>query len=84
MDKQKHNGWANYATWRINLEWFDSIDLTEWGSDNYERAQAAYDHVRETIEESSTGYARDYALAFITEVNWREIVEAHTEEKRAA
>ena len=23
MKNETHNGWTNYATWRINLEWFD-------------------------------------------------------------
>ena len=25
-ENTKHNGWTNYATWRINLEIFDGYD----------------------------------------------------------
>ena len=25
--KEKHNGWTNYATWRINLEIIDGIEI---------------------------------------------------------
>ena len=23
MTDKTYNGWTNYATWRVNLEWFD-------------------------------------------------------------
>ena len=26
MTDQKYNGWANYETWRVNLELFDGYD----------------------------------------------------------
>jgi hypothetical protein len=31
MNDQKYNGWTNYATWRVNLEIFDGIDLMDYG-----------------------------------------------------
>ena len=30
MTNTKYNGWTNYATWRVNLEIFDSLDLSEF------------------------------------------------------
>ena len=71
-----YNGWTNYATWRVNLEIFDGIDadafdLTQepWHLGLHLRAYA-----EELIEASgSEGLARDYALAFLSDVNWREI-----------
>jgi len=30
MNDKTYNGWSNYATWRINLEIFDSLDLSEF------------------------------------------------------
>ena len=76
---EKFNGWTNYATWRVNLEIFDGFDPRDYwaGSDRWE----AYDlgdflkgYAEELIESSSTeGLGRDYALAFISDVNWREI-----------
>ena len=75
----KYNGWTNYETWRVNLEIFDGFDPRDlWtGSDKWE----AYDlgdflkgYAEELIESSSTeGIALDYALAFLSAVNWREI-----------
>lgn len=69
----KYNGWTNYATWRINLEMFD-------GCDSYYSPDNAREFVEECIEQTSDeGIARDYALAFISDVNWYEISE-HLEE----
>ena len=75
----KYNGWTNYATWRVNLEIFDGFDPKDYwsGSDRWE----AYDlgdflkgYAEELIESSSTeGLALDYALAFLSDVDWRQI-----------
>lgn len=74
MNDTKHNGWTNYATWRVNLEMFDGSEQ-EWSVDS------ARDFVEEIIIESTPeGVARDYALAFVSEVNWHEIVEHHKQE----
>jgi hypothetical protein len=74
-----YNGWTNYATWRVNLEIFDGFDPKNYwsGSDRWE----AYDlgdflkgYAEELIESSSSeGLARDYALAFLSDVDWRQI-----------
>lgn len=58
-----YNGWTNYATWRVNLEMFDGYEGTL-------SADTAREIVEEYIEGSSVeGLARDYALAFISDVN---------------
>jgi hypothetical protein len=31
MSDTKYNGWTNYATWRINLEVFDGLELEDFG-----------------------------------------------------
>ena len=73
MNDMKYNGWTNYATWRVNLEMFD-------GSDLYWTAESARDFVEEIIIDSTPeGVARDYALAFISDVNWHEIAEHYEE-----
>jgi len=74
-----YNGWTNYETWRVNLEIFDGFDPKDYwsGSDRWE----AYDlgdflkgYAEELIESSSTeGLALDYALAFLSAVDWRQI-----------
>lgn len=71
MSNATYNGWANYATWRVNLEMFD-------GTEDYWSAESAREFVEEIIESTTPeGVARDYALAFLSDVNWYEISE-HT------
>ena len=61
------NGWTNYETWRVNLEVFDAAG-------DYYTPEAARDLVEELIEgTTSAGLGRDYALAFLSDVNWHEI-----------
>ena len=70
-----YNGWTNYATWRVNLEMFD-------GSEDTWTADSAKEWVQEVIESTTTeGVARDYAMAFIDEVNWHEIAAHYQGEK---
>ena len=66
---QKYNGWTNYATWRVNLEMFDGVE-------EFFSPESARDLVESIIEETTEpGIARDYAMAFLQEVNWYEISE---------
>jgi ATP-dependent RNA circularization protein (DNA/RNA ligase family) len=74
-----YNGWTNYATWRVNLEMFDNTNLedltgnTEW--DASDLAEYLTQWAVEIIENDTPegGLARDYALAFLDDVNWYEI-----------
>jgi hypothetical protein len=87
MDKQKHNGWSNYATWRVALEWFDD---NEWLEDyltdeTYDLSVILKDHVSEAIEIQEecvwyqqagiTSCVNSYAHAFLSDVNWYEIAQ---------
>jgi hypothetical protein len=80
MSNTTYNGWTNYATWRINLELFDDSSFLEhdgysW-DDTYDLKNELCEYVEEFIIESTReGLARDYALAFLQEVNWYEIAE---------
>jgi hypothetical protein len=84
----KYNGWTNYATWRVNLEIFDGIDPRDmsWQSmDDYDLGQYLKEYANELLEmDTKEGLALDYARAFISDVNWREIarhmLEAYAEE----
>jgi hypothetical protein len=84
MSDKTYNGWTNYATWRINLEIFDGISLDDFdGIDDkvdpelvcaYTLGEALKERAEYYIECSSDkGLARDYALAFLSDVNWHEI-----------
>jgi hypothetical protein len=77
MSNNTYNGWTNYATWRVNLEMFD-------GSDQFWSADSAREYVEEIIIDSTPeGVARDYALAFLSDVNWYEIAEHYQETEEA-
>lgn len=79
-----YNGWTNYATWRVNLEIFDGMDIEDMGwtdLDKYDLSLVLKDYVEEILETQVAG--RDggmslifsYAMAFLQDVNWREIAE---------
>ena len=75
----KYNGWTNYATWRVNLEFFDGFNPSDNGYDTnviYELSHQLKHYVESIIDETtSDGIAKDYALAFISDVNFYEIAE---------
>jgi len=76
METQTYNGWTNYATWRVNLELFD-------GAEGYWTAESAREFAEELIESSTQdGIGRDYAMAFLSDVNWHEIAEHYQEEEK--
>lgn len=73
MSDKRHNGWTNYATWRVNLEIIDGID---W----YECEYVDADYVKELVENTvfwnpEESLMADYARAFLSEVNYHEIAE---------
>ena len=74
MNNEKYNGWTNYATWRVNLEVFDGFEIDQ--DDAYELSEYLKEHLSDyLIETTSEGIARDYALAFVSDVNYYEIAE---------
>jgi hypothetical protein len=80
----EYNGWTNYATWRVNLEIFDGTtwrDYTRRLPDAYELENIIKEHALDIIDASAPeGLARDYARAFVDDVNWREIAQHLIEE----
>jgi len=73
-ENTKHNGWTNYATWRVNLEIFDGYD-----NDNQPvNADELKDHAEMMIEDESDdgSCAAGYALAFLQDVSWQEIADS--------
>ena len=74
---EKHNGWTNYATWRVNLELFDGFILENHFSDPSE----LHDYLMDTAVNAVTRHGQipddslavSYALAFLDAVNWFEI-----------
>ena len=74
-DTTKYNGWNNYATWRVMLELFDR-HTPEDNLNAYRCKELAEDLVAR-----SARLAKDYANAFLDEVDWHEIAEAVNEEE---
>lgn len=71
MSDKTYNGWTNYATWRVQLEIFDGMEIHEEMS-----LKDVKDYAEQIIEDTSTpGLARDYALAFLSDVDWQEIAD---------
>jgi hypothetical protein len=73
-----YNGWTNYATWRVNLEMLDGMSLQDFtclaSPDVYHLQSVIQAHVEDHIEMTTqAGLGRDYALAFVSDVNWHEI-----------
>ena len=86
MSDKTYNGWTNYATWRVNLELFDDFRVMD--EELMDDAYVLSKYLRETaevyIEDSSTeGLARDYALAFLSDVNWYEIAKHMIDDAKA-
>jgi hypothetical protein len=80
----RHNGFANYATWRVKVDVFKDFDLDDWCLDMLDSVELAgwmRDHTREIIEEAAQpGLARDFAMAFIADVNWQELAQTAWDE----
>ena len=83
QNQNTHNGWTNYATWRVNLEVIDGIDARDmWPREvRDDDAYSLSKQLEEYAEEVVSGYgevdglAMDYARAFLSGVNWYEIAE---------
>jgi len=74
----KYNGWTNYATWRVNLEIFDGMTVEDVCGNSLVAFSELKDSLKalaeDLIDQSSTeGLAKDYALAFLSDVDWWEI-----------
>ena len=82
-----YNGWTNYATWRINLEMLDGFeaDSNMPVEDISDMANYLQDYCGTLVEESSPhgGLAKDYAFAFLGDVNWYEIAEHIVEDYKS-
>jgi len=80
MYYKEYNGWANYPTWRINLEILGDI---QWVEEEIEilNEEMLEDYVENAVFENNgitghLGLMEDYARAFLANVNYREIYES--------
>jgi len=74
-----YNGWKNYATWRVNLEYFDDCviydDLIRQNRDAIDLAACLREQVEESLSAEGEGNALSYALAFLNECSYFEIAQ---------
>ena len=71
-----YNGWANYATWRVNLEMIDGMDFTGYSNTPHQLAVELKDYVREILLiDQEENLVWDYAMAFLDDVNWYQIAQ---------
>ena len=86
MSNTTYNGWTNYATWRVNLEVFDGMDIMDYlgpcadiGTLSMRMKEYAQNIIEDQTSENSI--AQSYALAFLADVNWYEIAKHYYEEE---
>ena len=84
----KYNGWANYATWRVQREIVDDLVEAECADDIEHARELDADEWRGMIEgwideivfsshrEHDNGLMMDYADAFLSDVDYYELAEA--------
>lgn len=73
-----YNGWTNYATWRVNLEICDGLELRDIYRDKPETREVAdylEEYVNEILDQSGDGLALNYARSFVSDVDFHEIAE---------
>ena len=69
-DVMNFNGWTNYSTWRINLEFFDGAE--------YEQ-EVTHEQLKEEVLEfidlsiPENNLCKGWVYGFIHDVNWYEI-----------
>ena len=73
--QKKYNGWTNYATWRVNLEMFHDLDQDGWNDSSPDDCR---EYAEMLIQNGDTdyGFAWDYAMCFLRNVNWQEIADS--------
>ena len=78
MNKNEYNGWANYPTWRVNLEILGDM---QWVESEIEilSPEMLEVYVENIVFEQYSGHfglMEDYARAFLANVDYREIYES--------
>lgn len=82
---KEYNGWANYETWRVMLEYFDGATAEDLTGDEDRKITPA--ECREIIDEFIHENNRDthptvldWAASFVARVDWQEVADAINED----
>ena len=82
MIKNEYNGWYNFETWSVNLNFegiFSSM-AEEQTWDDVDRLAEAFENIVNELEYdvlSVHSFAKDCVGRFLNQVNWVEIAEHH-------
>jgi len=77
---EKHNGWSNYATWRINLEILGDIEF-DYIVRPIQLQEIVEDCVFQNLNFNSIpNLVEDYARAFLAEVDYIELATNYNED----
>ena len=83
MSDKTYNGWANYATWRVNLELFNGFDASETTCDTaYELMHYMRDRAYDMLDACPDVTIYGWASSFLKDVDWMELARHHFEETR--
>tara|TARA_S200002703_G_scaffold36000_1_gene31093 strand:- start:1622 stop:2155 length:534 start_codon:yes stop_codon:yes gene_type:complete len=73
-----YNGWSNYATWWVNLHFFDGVTADDMGFSQWEDVK---DYVEDFVDMSTDDdILKSMASNFLMDCNWYEIFEHLAEE----
>jgi hypothetical protein len=77
MSAATYNGWTNYNTWKVNLEFFDGMSYEEFAGTTTEGlAEELKEMVEVYIDEhTSSTLAWDWAMETLRDVDWYAIAE---------
>ena len=85
-----YNGWANYETWRVNLEVLDGLDCSDFiadlrADDRDEMIEAVARHLEDTTYElmewpEVNTFAHGIVTDFLGKVDWEEIAGHHVDD----
>lgn len=81
-----YNGWSNYETWRVRLEFFDGVDPTDLWDTRADDVDSLTDALADCLESMAEemafqgvgedgGFAASLVHSFLRQVNWLEIAE---------
>ena len=77
----EYNGWYNYATWRVQLEYFADRNLKDFTGGQLvsisDLCAILKDHIEEIIDINSDpgSLVHGWAMAFIDDVRWSDIAD---------
>lgn len=85
-NEQTYNGWTNYATWRVNLEFFDNNFVYDYCEQHFQQCgemPTVYDvteHLKTYIleiidQEYEKSFLVSYAECFISQADFYDIAE---------